>query len=126
MNPEQQLTKNFKAREYMCKCGCGIWHVEPLLIEMVQELRDAYGEPLQINSASRCPRHNRSIRGELDSMHLTTERRPCRAVDIHCPNSVMRFKLLRAGLEIGFSGVGIADSYIHLDVRENTKLVFLY
>ena len=124
--PDERVSKNFLAKEYMCRCGCGTWHIEPLLIEMVQELRDAYSEPIHLTSAIRCHTYNRLVGGKPQSYHRTTAKTPCRAVDISCPVGSARYVLLDAAFKVGFSGIGIADSFLHFDIREGPKYLWTY
>lgn len=107
------ISKDFDAIEFACQCGCGFNDVDPTLLAMLQEIRDLVG-PVYINSGSRCPEHNKSVGGKANSAHLIGK-----AVDIECSNSAHRFKLLVAALTVGFERIGLAKTFIHLDVDES-------
>jgi uncharacterized protein YcbK (DUF882 family) len=53
------------------------------------------------------------VGGSKKSAHLRGN-----AVDIHCENSYHRFKIVQALLDVGFTRVGIASTFIHADVDE--------
>ena len=58
-----KLTKNFNREEFDCKCGCempsSVFYEVELLAEELQVIRDHFKAPIQINSAYRCPSHNK-------------------------------------------------------------------
>ena len=46
---------------------------------------------------------------------------PCNAADISTIDSVTRFKVLQALLEVGFVRIGIGESFIHCDTDTENK-----
>ncbi len=104
------LTKNFSRSEFACRCGCGRGDVSPQLVTILQALRDALGRPLIITSAVRCEKHNREVGGEMGSAHVRGL-----AVDVACSSSRERYDLLWKAIE-KFDRIGIAKSFIHLDI----------
>lgn len=58
MSSDDQLTTNFKRSEFACKDGCGFDKINPKIVAMCQELRDAMGESIRINSGCRCAVNN--------------------------------------------------------------------
>jgi uncharacterized protein YcbK (DUF882 family) len=58
-----QLTKNFTSEEFTCKCGCGLFIHKPELILLAQTIRDAFGQPLRVNSGTRCQWNNAKAGG---------------------------------------------------------------
>jgi uncharacterized protein YcbK (DUF882 family) len=111
----------FTTGEFACKCDCGFGSVEsdisPKLIEKLNIIRTLYGKPMVVTSGARCEEYNASIGGKKKSAHLphfwTGQ---CRAVDIKVTSSYDRFKLLDLALKIGFKRIGLAKTFIHLDV----------
>jgi len=77
----------------------------------LDEARERAGIPFVINSAYRSPEHNAKIGGKPNSSHLRGL-----AVDISVTNSRQRFIVLNALLEVGFTRIGIADTFIHVDL----------
>lgn len=118
-------TKNFKATEFRCKCPiCKLQvphKMDPLVLEKVQELRDLYGAPLSLTSAYRCAEHPEEKRKKKPGQHHAGT-----AVDIRVSDGVMRRKLVEIGLALGARGVGVANSFVHLDWREDTPVFFVY
>jgi len=106
---------HFTARELACKCAgryCAgeYWH-DPAFLDALEALRrEAGGRALVINSAHRCAQWNAAIGGAPRSMHKTI------AVDISLDGHD-RQVLLNAARETGFTGFGLARSFLHLDRR---------
>jgi uncharacterized protein YcbK (DUF882 family) len=65
------LTKNFSRHEFACKDNCGFDNINPRVVFMAQVIRDALGEPIRINSACRCEKHNAAVGGVKGSYHTT-------------------------------------------------------
>lgn len=105
---------NFSIAELACGCGgrfCdrAYWH-DPNFLDHLQALRDQIGKPLIINSAHRCPQWNALIGGAPHSQHKQL------AVDIALQDHD-RFALLRCSRALGFTGLGLARTFLHLDRR---------
>ena len=62
-------TKNFKASEFACKCGCKFNNIDPRVMIMAQVIRDELGVPVRVNSGCRCEKHNAEVGGAKDSKH---------------------------------------------------------
>ena len=118
------LSKNFKRSEFKCQCGCGANDISLDLVQRLQEVRDALGQMMVISSGVRCKKHNEAVGGSEHSSHIEGN---ATAVDIACPNSVYREKLLTAIMPV-FDRVGIAKTFIHCDVDANKTagVVWLY
>ena len=86
---------------------------------MLDCLREKYGKPIIISSGFRTKEYNSKIGGAKNSWHLRG-----RAVDIPCTSLSDRFNLVKYALEIGFTGIEIADKHIHLDTRDTTPVIF--
>ena len=56
----ERLSANFTRSELACRCGCG-GIPPPDFIEALQQLREAYGKPMPINSGYRCPEYNAKV-----------------------------------------------------------------
>ena len=110
----EQITANFRRSEYACPC-CGKDDIKDDLARRVQEVRDLLGKSITINSGVRCVAHNKSkeVGGSEKSSHLTGY-----AADIKCGTSSYRQELLTAVFQV-FDRVGIAKSFIHVDVDPN-------
>jgi len=77
---------------------------------VLDEAREFAGIPFIINSAYRSPTHPLSIKNPTSS-HIKGL-----AVDIKATDSTTRFKILEALLSVGFTRIGIANTFIHVDL----------
>lgn len=102
--------KYFTKEEFACPCGNCENKISDKFISLLDELREFLGKPLIINSGYRCEEHNKKIGGRETSAHLSGL-----AADISCTNSTWRSELLRACLA-RFNRVGVAKSFIHVDI----------
>lgn len=85
---------------------------------VLDEAREIAGIPFIINSAYRSPEHPLSIKNPSSS-HIKGL-----AVDIKATDSKTRFKIVQALLKVGFTRIGIADTFIHVDLDlDKTKNV---
>lgn len=106
--------KYFRRDEVECKCGCkGVPKTEFLV--KLDKLRETYGKPIKITSGYRCLSHNTLVGGSLTSKHIEGI-----AVDIAC-TSAEGFTLAQIALKMGFGGIGVAKTFLHLDTRPQTE-----
>lgn len=94
--------------------------VKALVEEVIQPLRDAWGEPLAINSGYRCPEVNRAIGGVPTSQHVLGE-----AADV-CPfgrnghgdvEVVRRLAATARDLGLPFDQMILYPSFVHFSHR---------
>jgi len=109
-----QLVNNFNLQEFECTHPDHRHvRIDEKLVYKLQELRDILGVPLLINSAYRCPERNRQVGGVDNSQHLYGK-----AVDISMRTIDKDIEEVRdIAEEIGFDGIGLYKTFIHLDVR---------
>jgi len=111
---------NFTPDEMACQ-HCGAKNMDPEFMDQLQALRDAYGRPMAVSSAYRCPDHpiedDKDPEDEIESPHETG-----RCVDVLCSH-LDAYELLGLALEMGFTGIGVnqrGDSrFLHLDTLED-------
>lgn len=102
---------HFKPSELACRC-CGNLpdELDEVLLDNLEIYRVLVGKPLRINSGHRCRKHNLKVGGAAYSQHKRL------AVDIslygHDP-----LNLYKLALEVGFLGIGLGETFIHLDMR---------
>lgn len=115
----------FDEHEFHCTCDRThqIQIVDERLVWMLDLARDRAGLPFTITSGYRCIKHNAEVGGVVDSAHLKGL-----AADIHVGNARTRFIILKALLPIGFSRIGIGQTFIHVDIDNSKDLgvVWLY
>ena len=110
------MSKYFSVHETQCHCGCGQNHVNPILMEKLDALREAIGGPLELSCAYRCPSHNADVGGVPNSRPVLGS-----AADVLLPDYFDGDigKLEWYAEYIGFDGIGVyPDSqFVHVDVR---------
>jgi zinc D-Ala-D-Ala carboxypeptidase len=89
---------------------------------VLDEAREFAGIPFVINSAYRSPEHPLSIKNPSSS-HIKGL-----AVDIKATDSKTRFKIVKALIEVGFTRIGITDTFIHvdLDLDKTQNVIWTY
>ena len=92
------------------------------LVAKLQQTRNEFG-PITITSGVRCAEHNQRVGGHKNSSHLNGW-----AADLHCFHSTYRFKLVETLRMAGFSRLGIAISFVHVDCdpSKTPGVIWLY
>lgn len=103
--------------------GSGEKYMCETLIQMLDEVRKEYGKPMRINSGYRSKSQNLMVGGKKDSSHLRGY-----AADISVKNSVDRFHLIWLFMKYNFRRVGVAKTFIHVDVDPDKpqEVMWLY
>jgi len=84
-------------------------NMDVCFLEKLDAAREYAGIPFNINSAYRSPEHPESIKNPTSS-HIKGL-----AVDIAIRSSRERFLVLEALIHVGFTRLGIAETFIHAD-----------
>lgn len=113
-----RLSNHFRLAEFACGDGCGygleVDDVAPELVDALEALRAMCGgHPMIINSACRCPIHNRAVGGARNSQHLCGT-----AADVRVDGVDPDVVASTAETIDAFGGIGRYDTFTHLDVRE--------
>ena len=107
------VSKDFQQDEFACKCGCGkVKPIDPELIRLLQDLRTKLAKPIQVLEGVRCRKYNHDIKGFIDSPHLAGKAVDCKAKNINL------IDFAREARDIGFSRVGLYETFLHLDTIE--------
>ena len=86
--------------------------------DLLERLRGLIGKPLIINSAYRDPIHNALVGGAPMSRHKVGD-----AFDLSLHN-LNRFELAEAAAELGFTGMGKYQTFLHIDTRPGHAMWF--
>lgn len=106
-------SKYFSEDEQVCKCcGEGADLIDPRLLEVLDAMREAIGEPLYVSCMYRCPEHNAVVRGVWNSQHVLGK-----AADVQLPDGWTPEELAQLAEECGADGIGIYDWGVHVDTR---------
>ena len=89
--------------------GSGV-EMQGNFLSMLDEARGIAGIPFKITSGYRTEARNKKVGGVPSSAHVKGL-----AADIACTDSTKRMMIVRALLEVGFTRIGIADTFIHVD-----------
>lgn len=81
--------------------------VKALVDNVLQPLRDKWGEPMVLNSGYRCPELNKAVKGELTSQHLKGE-----AADIRC-NRPLELAQLAYDMGLPYDQMIIYPTFVH-------------
>ena len=104
------IARYFNLSEFQCPCcNCVILH--PDLLNRLINLRKLIGEPIFINSAYRCKKENKRVGGVKKSYHTFGM-----AADISTRHS-NTLKLSIAAKSAGFNGIGVYQTFVHVDIR---------
>ena len=104
--------KNFKTNEFDSPDEIGSGNLmDKRFLEMLDNAREIAGVSFRITSGYRSKAHNKKVGGVPQSSH-----RLGKACDIACTSSRHRFKIVNALIEAGFNRIGIADTFIHVDL----------
>ena len=99
----------FNREDFKCKCGCNQNLMREETMQRVDRARDFAGIPFIPTSGYRCPSYNASV-GSKSDVHPNGH-----AVDIAATNSRQRFLVIRGAMMAGFTRIGVAKTFIHMD-----------
>lgn len=111
----QKIAANFRAREFDCR-GMGCCSETPIdekLVQYLQQIRTHFGKPVYL-TAYRCKTHNnRTPNAAPNSRHLYGQ-----AADFYI-EGVAPAEIAKYAESIGVNGIGLYDTFVHIDTREN-------
>lgn len=87
--------------------------MDPVLLAMLDDLREAYGYPIKLTSTYRSPEHPIEAKKSKPGEHAYGA-----AVDIACIGGEATFKLVKAAIEVGFTRIGISrkNNFVHVGI----------
>lgn len=104
------ISEYFKESEFKCCCGNCFDKMDEELLSNLELAREIAQTPFVINSSWRCEANNKEEDGKKNSAHLRGT-----AVDISCTNSAARLAILDSLLAVGFTRIGVGNTFIHAD-----------
>ena len=90
-------------------------NLRALVVEVLDPLREAYGKPVRVNSAYRCPRLNTLVGGSLNSQHMRGEAADIQPVDGNEADLEVLAQFLIASGK--FDQLIIYPTFIHVSYR---------
>ena len=113
--------KHFTREEFDCQVS-GTNNMEQEFLEKLDELRAYCGFPFVITSGYRHPTlHPIESRKDVPGTHAQGI-----AADIKITNAADRFSLVNNAVKLGFTGIGVASDFVHVDTRGTTPLIWIY
>ncbi len=113
--------KYFKLEEFVCK-ETGDNEISPDFVHALDKLREVCGFAFKINSGYRSPLHSVEVKKKKAKPGMHTEGI---AADIAVVGGYQRYLLVQKAIELGFNGIGVAKTYIHVDTRP-TSMLWVY
>jgi len=101
---------NFSKDEMRCK-ETGECKMDEHFMNRLQGLRRELNRPLPVGSGYRDPSHS----AEVNKEHGPGSHAAGHAVDIDCAEGGFRYKLIEEAIHMGFTGIGVAKTFVHLD-----------
>ena len=101
----------FTKKEFACQ-HTGENEIKDTFLLKLDLLRARCGFPFIITSGYRSPEHPIESRKEKAGTHAQGI-----AADIKVSNGNQRYKIVEQAIQMGFTGVGIARTFIHVDSR---------
>jgi zinc D-Ala-D-Ala carboxypeptidase len=122
-----RIPEYFTDGELSCHCGCQLKPPDES-VERLYALRILLHKPLQISSAARCKKQNAKCGGKPGSAHMPAKLRTGIArtwggcgFDVLADDS-LQIEIIAVALKCGFTGFGIAKTFIHIDDAARPKL----
>lgn len=118
---EWSAIKHFNKEEFDCKHS-GKNNMQLSFMEKLDELRTSCGFPFAITSGYRDPSHpaeaSKATKGGTHTLGI--------AADIGVSNGSQRRTIVAKALKLGFTGIGVAKGFVHVDTRDATPVMWTY
>ena len=88
-------------------------------LDMLRELCDF---PFAISSGYRSPRHSK----EKDKPDGPGQHSAGIAADIRVRGGVQRWAIVEHAIALGFTGIGVAKTFVHVDTRPGNSVMWTY
>lgn len=114
---ERFVPEYFLRDEFKCQ-HTGNNEIQDKLLRQLDKLRQNCGFPFIITSGYRDPTHPIEAKKANAGTHALGL-----AADIKVNNGVERYTIVREAIKLGFRGIGIANTFVHVDVRDSKPSV---
>ena len=114
-----QLTY-FDLSDFDCK-ETGNNEMDHTFLKELDELRRQCGFPFNISSGYRDPSHSEERDKAKPGAHSDGI-----AADIKVANGAQRYIIAQKAIGMGFSGIGVSKSFVHVDMRPTTQVLWTY
>ena len=114
------MFKYFKIEEFDCQ-ETGNNEISVELVNKLDELREACGFSFTITSGYRDPSHSIEAKKSKPGTHEQGI-----AADFKVADGAQRMAVVANAVKLGFTGIGVAKSFVHVDIRETTPVLWCY
>lgn len=112
--------KYFSRDEFKCS-ETGNNEIQDEFVHALDKLREECGFPFAITSGYRDPSHSVEAKKEKAGQHTLGI-----AADIAVSGGSQRFIIVSKAMELGFSGIGVARTFVHVDIRTSQPVLWCY
>lgn len=112
--------KHFTINEFDCQYS-GENEMKDAFLQKIDQLRHLCNFPFVITSGYRSADHPIEAEKDTPGTHAQGI-----AADIQALSGDQKYILVKNAMLIGFSGIGIAGSFIHVDIRATTPVIWTY
>jgi len=117
--------KYFKIEDFNCQATGNNEMVEEFIYRL-DELREACGFPFYITSGYRDP-----LGHPIEARKTRLNRQPGThaqgiAADIRVSGGAQRRLVVEKAVELGFNGIGVAKTFVHVDIRQTAPVLWCY
>jgi uncharacterized protein YcbK (DUF882 family) len=117
----EKTLKYFKLSDFDCQ-QTGENEMDIGFLCKLDSLREACGFPFIVTSGYRSPDHSlERYKPNGGGTHTKGI-----ASDIRALNGSQRYEIQRHAYALGFSGIGVHRSFVHLDIRDTTPVSWCY
>lgn len=113
--------KYFSRDEFACS-ETGNNGIEDEFIAKLDDLREACHFPFRITSGYRDPSHSAEINkpggGGTHTRGI--------AADIQVTGGAQRYAIVKHAMALGFNGIGVAKTFVHVDMRDGQPVMWSY
>lgn len=110
---EKKVSTNFRVREFACQDGSDVVIIADKLVNILQAIRNHFGQPVTLTSGYRTIAHNKKVGGEDYSQHIYGTAADIQVAGV-APSDVADYA---EQLMPGTGGVGRYKDFTHVDVR---------
>ena len=110
----------FKLSDFNCQ-ETGNNEMSEEFLEKLDDLRHKCGFPFIITSGYRDPTHSIEARKAKAGTHARGI-----ASDIRINNGNEAYDIIKNAQSMGFTGIGLAKSFVHVDIRQGMPVIWSY
>lgn len=110
----------FNISEFDCK-ETGENKMNKEFLNKLDELRHYCGFPFVITSGYRSVNHSAEIKKSKPGTHTKGI-----AADIKVRDGYQRARIVECAIALGFTGIGVAKTFVHVDTRKGHRVMWTY